>query len=168
MKIHKIKFLCFKSSELSVYKFSCLRQWKMDFVGWRNRIPMFLELQFNWYFHLEVQKSFTLAPTNCRCTLADTAAHTDSSMKKTPLRMGTRLWATCPVPEKFIFTSQKAEKICMSFWVVYWYFWMYNRKEKGRKKERDKGQNWGKTERERARESEREREKERERKPREF
>lgn len=58
--------------------------------------------------------------------------------EKTQLRTGTILWATCPVPEKFIYTSQKDEKICMSFWAVYWYFWLYDRKEKGRKKEREK------------------------------
>lgn len=82
VKIHKIKFLCLKFSDLWIYKFSCLRQWKVHLVGWRNRIPMFLELQFIWYFHLEVQKSFTLAPTSCRYTLTVTAAHRDSSMNK--------------------------------------------------------------------------------------
>lgn len=70
-----MKFLYSKSSKPLIYKFLCLKQWKMHFKGWGNKtIPVFLKMWFIWYFHLETRKSIRPNPTRCRYTLSATTA----------------------------------------------------------------------------------------------
>lgn len=141
-----MKFLYLKSSELLIYTFSWLGEWKMHFKGWRNKmISTFLEIRFNRSFQLEMQKSITLTPTSCRYTFAATAAHRDSSMSKQNSEWKWHCGQLALFLQNLFILPSEIRKVCISFWAAYWYFWLYDMKER----ERMRGKELGERERKR-------------------
>lgn len=123
----------------------------MHFVGWRNRrIPMFLEKQFNWSFQIEVQKSFILAPTSCRYTLAATTAHMDHSMKKHNSERERYCGQLALFLKNLFILPRKMRKSACHFGqYIDISDCMIRKKKEGRKKERKRARGKGERERER-------------------